>query len=77
MANQTKEPPIVPLNAKAYEQMKANAPSFSQSMLNVTAHMGTKSTPKPISGTRQFTDNQGKPFQEMDKRKTNKKVVTE
>ena len=49
MANQTKEPPIVPLNAKAYEQMKANAPSFSQSMLNVTAHMGTKSTPKPIS----------------------------
>jgi cytoplasmic iron level regulating protein YaaA (DUF328/UPF0246 family) len=39
MADQTKKPPFVPLNAKTYEQMKANAPSFSQSMLNVTAHM--------------------------------------
>ena len=77
MANQTKEPPFVPLNKRAYQQMKANAPSFSQSMLNVTAHMGVKPTVRPLSGTRKFTGKNGQVFQEMDKRKTNKKIVAE
>lgn len=77
MANQTKEPPFVPLNKRAYQQMKANAPSFSQSMLNVTAHMGTKPVRKQITETRKFRDNNGQVFQEMKNAKTNKKVIAE
>lgn len=77
MVKQTKEPPFVPISSKMHEEMKANAPSFSQSMLNITSHMGTKPTVKTITGTRTFTDKYGQTFQEMKHGKTNKKIVAE
>ena len=77
MSDQSKSVPTAPINKKAYHQMLNRAPSFSQSMINITTQLGTKPIAKPVTGTRQFTDNQGRPFQEMDKSKSTKKVIAE
>lgn len=76
MSNQAKDTSEIKINSKQYEQMRAKAPSFAQSMVTITQIMGTKPTYKTITGTRQFTDSQGRTFQEMDERKS-KKVVAE
>ncbi len=56
--------------------MLNRAPSFSQSMINITTQLGTKPVAKPLAGTRQFTDKRGQVFQEMDTTKA-KKVIAE
>lgn len=76
MSNQAKDTPKIKINSKQYEQMRAKAPSFAQSMVTITQIMGTKPANKIITGTRQFTDSQGRTFQEMDEQKS-KKVVAE
>jgi len=79
MSDQTKDVPTAPINAKAYQQMVAKSPSFAQSMINVTTHLGTKPVSKPITGVRQFTDSKGELFQEMGNKtsKNGKTIISE
>lgn len=72
MSDQSKEVPTAPINKQAYQQMLNRAPSFSQSMINITTQLGTKPVAKPLAGTRQFTDKRGQVFQEMDTTKAKK-----
>lgn len=76
MSDQSKKVTTAPINKQAYLQMLNRAPSFSQSMINITTQLGTKPVAKPLTGTRQFTDNRGQVFQEMDTTKA-KKVIAE
>lgn len=76
MSDQSKKVTTAPINKQAYLQMLNRAPSFSQSMINITTQLGTKPVAKPLAGTRQFTDKRGQVFQEMDTTKA-KKVIAE
>lgn len=76
MSDESKNVPTAPINKQAYQQMLNRAPSFSQSMINITTQLGTKPVAKPLAGTRQFTDKRGQVFQEMDKTKA-KNVIAE
>lgn len=76
MSDQCKKVTTAPINKQAYQQMLNRAPSFSQSMINITTQLGTKPVAKPLAGTRQFTDKRGQVFQEMDTTKA-KKVIAE
>lgn len=76
MSDQSKKVTTAPINKQAYQQMLNRAPSFSQSMINITTQLGTKPVAKPLAGTRQFTDKRGQVFQEMDTTKA-KKVIAE
>lgn len=75
MSNQAKDALEIKINSRQYEQMRAKAPSFAQSMVTITQIMRTKPNNKIITGTRQFTDSQGRTFQEMDERKPKKTVA--
>jgi|GEM_PF-1799290 len=76
MSDQAKKVPTAPINPKAHREMLAHAPSFMQSMINITTQLGTKPVVKPINEVRQFTDSRGKVFQEMkDKSEQNGKTI--
>lgn len=76
MSNQTKRSQQVKINKKTYQQMLNHAPSFAQSMINITTHMGVKPVSNTVTGIRQFKDKYGQVFQEMDKAKNKKNIAS-